>query len=176
MMQVFVVMKEGTDQYYLLKVEKRGFDVYCFLPDLGIHHSLRESGESHFSHESKATKPREQPPVALVMGEAGTPTKNGIKSTSLRDLGRAAGICIATFSIDFLIHEFRKFKRSVEECFVIDKASLPKNTSIIEVGVWAVPERNKPSFEFNNPDIPENLLHKVVQCEPQIWIFARPFV
>lgn len=175
MMKVFVVMKEGTDQYYLLKVEKRGFDVYCFLPDLGIHHSLHESGESHFSHERKATKPREQPPVALVMGEAGTPIENGIQSKSLRDLGRAAGICTAICSIDSLSHDFRKFERSAKECFVIDKSSFSKDASIIQVGVWAVPERNKPSFEFNNPNVSENLLYKVVHFEPQIWIFATPF-
>jgi hypothetical protein len=175
MMEVFVVMKEGTDQYYLLKVVRRGFDVYCFLPDLGMHYSLHESGESHFSHESEATNLGEQPPVALAMGEAGIPIKNGIQSKSLRDLGRAVGICTATFSIDSLSHEFRKFEHSVEECFVIDKASFSKDTSIIQVGVWAVPERNKSSFEFNNPNVSENLLYKVVQCEPQIWIFATPF-
>ena len=173
--EVFVVMKEGTDQYYLLKVERRGYDVYCFLPDLGIHHSQHESGESHFRYEREAKKLREQPPVALAMGEAGTLIENGIQSKSLRDLGRAIGICVATISIDSLSHDFRKFERSARECFVVDKDSFPKGTSIIQVGVWAVPERNKPSFEFNNPDVSENLLYKVAQCEPQIWIFATPF-
>ena len=91
--EVFVVIKEGTHQYYLLKVERRDFDVYCFLPDLGVHHSLHCSGESHFRYEGKVTKPGEEPPVALIMGEAGTPIKNGIRSASLRGLGRAAGIC-----------------------------------------------------------------------------------
>jgi len=42
----------------------------------------------------------------------------------------------------------------------------------VYIGLWYVPSRNKASFEFNNPDIPEYLLYKVTQCEPQIWAFA----
>ena len=169
------MIKDGTHRYYLLKVERRGFDVYCFLPHLGVHYSLHRSGESHFKFEGKAKKPREEPPVALVMGEAGTPIKNGIRSASLRGLGRASGICTAIFSIASLSHDFRKFNRSAGECFVIDKELFPENVTEILVAVWAVPERNKVSFEFNNPNIPANLLYKVAQCEPQIWIYARPF-
>lgn len=60
------------------------------------------------------------------------------------------------------------------ECFVIDKKLFPKDNRGVEVGIWAVPERNRISFEFNNQDIPEKLLYKVIQCEPQIWIYARP--
>jgi len=170
----FIVIKDGTDLYYLLKVERRGFDVYCFLPDLGVHHSLHRSGESHFRHEGKAAKPREEPPVALIMGEAGTPIKNGIRSASLCGLGRAAGICIAIFSIASVSHDFRKFTRRAVECFVIDTELFPKDTKGIQVGIWAVPARNEVSFEFNNPNIPGDLLYKVVQCEPQIWIYAQP--
>ena len=169
------MIKDGTDRYYLLKVVRRGFDVYCIPPDLGVHYSLHESGESHFRSEGKAAKPREEPPVALVMGEAGTPIGKGIVRASLGDLGRASGICTAIFSIDSLSNDFRKFNRSEGECFVIDTELLPKNTKGVEVGVWAVPKRNMVSFEFNNPDIPENLLYKVSHCEPQIWIYARPF-
>jgi len=172
----FIVIKDGTDLYYLLKVERRGFDVYCFLPDLGVHHSLHCSGESHFRYEGKVAKPGEEPPVALIMGEAGTPIKNGIRSASLRGLGRAAGICTAIFSTASLSHDFRKFNRSAAECFVIDTELFSKDTKAIEVGVWSVPARNEVSFEFNNPNIPEDLLYKVAQCEPQIWIYARPLV
>ena len=175
MIKVFIIIKDGAYRYYLLKVERRGFDVYCFLPDLGVHHSLHCSGESHFRYEGKAAKPGEEPPVALVMGEAGTPIKNGIRSVSLRGLGRASGICTAIFSIASLGHDFWKFNRSVGECFVIDTELFSKDTKAVEVGVWAVPDRNKVSFEFNNPNIPANLLYKVAQCEPQIWIYARPF-
>ena len=175
MIKVFIVIKDDAYRYYLLKVERRGFDVYCCLPDLGVHHSLHSSGESHVRYEGKATKPREEPPVALVMGEAGTPIKNGIRSVSLRGLGRASGICTAIFSIASLSHDFRKFNRSVGECFVIDTELFSKDTKAVEVGVWAVPDRNKVSFEFNNPNIPADLLYKVAQDEPQIWIYARPF-
>ena len=174
-MKVFIVVKGGADWYYLFKVVSRGFDVYCFLPRLGMHHSLHKSGESHFRYEGKATKPGEEPPVALVMGEAGTPIENGIRSTSLCGLGRASGICTAIFSIDSLSHDFRKFNRSVGKCFVIDTDLFPKDTRSVEIGVWAVPDRNKVSFEFNNPNISADLLYKLTECEPQIWIYARPF-
>ena len=175
MIEVFIVIKDGTDRYYLLKVMRRGFDVYCIPPHLGVHYSLHRSGESHFRYEEKAAKSGEEPPVALVMGEAGTPIGKGIIRAPLGDLGRASGICTAIFSIDSLSHDFRKFNRSAVECFVIDTELFSKDTKAIEVGVWAVPARNEVSFEFNNPNIPEDLLYKVAQCEPQIWIYARPF-
>jgi len=175
MIEIFIVIKDSINRYYLLKVVRRGFDVYCIPPDLGVHYSLHESGESHFRSEGKAAKPREEPPVALVMGEAGTPIGKGIVRASLGDLGRASGICTAIFSIDSLSRDFRKFNRSEGECFVIDTELFSKDIRGIEVGVWAVPDRNKISFEFNNPNIPANLLYKVSQCEPQIWIYARPF-
>ncbi|MFC1972337.1 hypothetical protein ACFLVE_02905 [Chloroflexota bacterium] len=175
MIEVSVVIKDRLHQYYLLKVERRELDVYCFIPDLGLHHSFHRSGESHFRHEGKGAKPGEEPPVALIMGEAGTPIKNGIICTSLCGLGRAVGICTAIFSITSLDQDFRKFKRNLTECFVIDTALLPEDAKVVEVGVWAVPIRNKVSFEFNNPSIPADLLYKVGQCEPQIWIYARSF-
>ena len=59
---------------------------------------------------------------------------------------------------------------------MIDGELFPKDAGGVEVGVWAVPERNPVGFEFNNPNIPANLLYKVAQCEPQIWLYARPFV
>jgi len=173
--EVFIVIKDGTDQYYFLKVMRRGFDVYCIPPHLGVHYSLHESGESHFRYEEKAAKSGEEPAVALVMGEAGTPVGKGIIRAPLGDLGCASGICTAIFSIDSLSQDFRKFNRSARECFVIDRALFLKDTSLVEIGVWAVPARNKVSFEFNNPNIPADLLYKVAYCEPQIWIYARPF-
>jgi hypothetical protein len=175
MIEVFIVIKDGTDRYYLLKVVRRGFDVYCIPPDLGVHYSLHESGEAHFRSEGKAAKPGEEPPVALVEGEAGTPIGKGIIRAPLGELGRASGICTAIYSIDSLSHDFQKFNRSAVECFVIDTDLFSKDTRLVEIGVWAVPARNKVSFEFNNPNIPADLLYKVAQCEPQIWIYARPF-
>lgn len=136
---------------------------------------MHESGESHFRYEEKAAKSGEGPPVALVIGEAGTPIDKGIIRASLRDLGCASGICTAIFSIDSLNQDFRKFNRRAGECFVIDTELFPKGTRGVEVGVWAVPARNEISFEFNNPSIPTDLLYKVAYCEPQIWIYARPF-
>ena len=109
---MFIVIKDGTDRYYLLKVIRRGFDVYCIPPYLGVHYSLHGSGESHFRYEEKAAKSGEEPPVALVMGEAGTPIGKGIIRAPLGDLGCASGICTAIFSIDSLSQDFRKFNRS----------------------------------------------------------------
>jgi hypothetical protein len=174
MITVYVVIKDGINLYYLLKVAQHGFNIYCFPPHLGVHYSLHESGESHFRFEEKAAKPREELPAALFMGEAGTPIGKGIIRAPLGELGRASGICTAIFSIDSISHDFRKFDRSVGECFVIDKDFFPKDTSPVEIGVWAVPARNMASFEFNNPDIPADLLYKVAQCDPQIWTYARP--
>lgn len=175
MIEVFILIKDGAYRYYLFKVERRAFDVYCFIPNLGVHHSLHRGGESHFRYEGKAAKPGKEPPVALIMGEAGTPIRNGIGSVSLRGLGRASCICNAIFSLDSLRQDYQIFNRSRGECFVIDAGLFPKGTKNVEVGVWAVPARNKASFEFNNPNIPKDLLYKGDYCEPQIWIYARPF-
>lgn len=175
MTQVFIVIKDGTDRYYLLKVVRRGLDIYCIPPHLGVHYSLHESGEAHFRSEGKAAQLKEEPPVALVEGEAGTSIGRGIIRAPLGDVGRASGICTAIYSIDSLSHDFRKFERNAGECFVIDTDLFPKDTKLIEIGVWAVPARNKVSFEFNNPNIPVELLYKAAHCEPQIWIYARPF-
>ena len=169
------MVKDGTDRYYLLKVIRRGFDVYCIPPHLGMHYSLHESGEAHFQSEGKASKPPDELPVIMFDGEAGTPSGKGIIREHLVDLGRASCVYTTVYPIDSLSNDFRKFNRRAEKCFVIDKSLFSEDTSLIEIGVWAVPARNKISFEFNNPNIPEKLLYKVAQCEPQIWIYARPF-
>ncbi len=171
---VYIVIKDDLHLYYLLKVVCRGFDVYCIPPHLGIHYSVHESGAAHFRYEGKVGEPGEEPPVALVEGEAGTPMGRGIVRAPLSDLGRASGICTALFPIDSLSSDFRKFERSPRECFVIDAGLFSGDTTLVEIGVWAVPDRNKVSFEFNNPNIPAELLYKVAQADPQIWIYARP--
>ena len=172
--EIYIVMKDRPLQYYLLKVIRRGFDVYCIPPHLGVHYSVHASGEAHFRFEGKAQTQKEEPPVVLMDGEAGTPIGNGIIRAPLSDLGRASGICTALFPIDSLSTDFEKFDRKPRECFVINANSLPDDTSWVEIGVWAVPNRNRVSFEFNNPNIPADLLYKVAQGEPQIWIYARP--
>lgn len=175
MIEIYIVLKEGVHKYYLAKVERCDFDVFCFLPKSDFHLTLHESGESHIRDERGAKKPIEGLPVVLVMGQAGEITDKGIICESLSGLGCSICICTAIFPITSLSDDFRKFNRNAEKCFVIDKSLFPKNNKEVEVGIWAVPERNKISFEFNNPGIPEKLLYKVVQCEPQIWIYARLF-
>ena len=174
MEEIYIVIKDGSHDYYLLKVEKRDLDVYCFMPNLGYHYSLHESGESHFQHEKQPEEPLEQPPVILMMGEAGTLVGKSIIRSTLKDIGHASGICSAIYSITSLSQDFREFNRNLKECFMIDKSLLPKDTEAILVGVWAVPKRNQASFDFNNPNIPEEFLYKITDCEPQIWIFACP--
>jgi len=177
MIEAFVVIKDGTHQYYLLKIQRRGFDVYCFPPHLGVHYTLHESGESHFRFEEKAGETGKEPPVVLQQGEAGELIDGGIICASLKDLGRAVGICTARYPIDSLGSDFQKFNRKPKECFMIDK-NLPmiKGVRGIEVGVCAVPARNEVSFKFNNLNIHADLLYKVASCEPQIWIYAQPSV
>ena len=115
--------------------------------------------------------------MALVPGEAGVFIGSGeISRTSLADdLGLAQGICSALYPIDFLKDDFGKFNRNPKELFVIDKEQFAKDTKCLNVGVWAVPNRNKQSFEYYNPGIPADLVYKVDRVEPQIWICAEPF-
>jgi hypothetical protein len=169
------VIEDDNSLYYLLKVARHGFDIYCIPPHLGVHYSLHESGESHFRPEGRSVESENEPPVVLVMGEAGTPSGKGIIRAPLTDLGRASGICSAVFPIDSLSQDFHTFTRSEVECFVIDARLFPNGTGAVEVGVWAVPTKNRASFEFNNPGIPANMLYKATYCEPQIWVYARPF-
>ena len=109
MIEVFVVIKDGVHLYYLLKVQRRDFDVYCFPPHLGAHFSLHKSGESHIKIEEKAMETGKEPPVVLQSGEAGKPVDGGIMGAFLKNLGRAAGICTAHYPIDSLGNDFQKF-------------------------------------------------------------------
>ncbi len=174
--EIFVVMKDGDNMYYFLKIERRNFDVYCFPPHLGAHFSLHTSGKSHIRTEGTAGKSGKEPPVVLQSGEAGKCIDDGIICASLKDIGRAVGVCTVHYPIDSLGNDFQKFNQTLKECFVIDKDLYFGNVKGIEIGVWAVPERNKDSFEFNNQTISNSLLYKVEQCEPQIWIYAQPSV
>ena len=175
--EIRVVIGDGADNFYLLKVVKEGYDVYCTVPHLGAHHSLHESGVSHFRGEGTNVDPEKQPPVAIMSGSAGVRQGDDFVVGSLKTIDSASGICVAVYSsIDSLSEDdYRRFNRNTEGCFVIDAPSFPENTSVLEVGVWAVPKRGEAKFRFNNPDIPENMLFKADQCEPQIWIYARPF-
>ncbi len=173
MLELCVVLQDGTDRFYLLRVERRNFDVYCFVPKLGGHLSRHRSGESHFKAESKLVSPEEQPPVIMI-GPAGEPIKNGVVETSLANLGTASRIITAIFPIASLSEDFQRFDRKSTNCFEIDKNQLPNNTTGLELGVWAVPERNKISFECHHRDVPVDMLSKLTGCEPQIWVYARP--
>jgi len=160
-----------------MKIERREYDVYCFIPDLGAHYSLHESGEAHFQPESSVKRLKSIPPIALVMGQAGKPIDGidgGVMCNSLKELGSAECNCVAIVPIEILDYGFRNFRRNQVECFEIDKALLSEANGI-EVGVWGVPDRNKISFSFNNPDIQPDLLDKIEVWEPQIWVFAKPF-
>ena len=175
--EIRVVINDGTDYFYLLKIVKEGYDVYCTVPRLGAHHSLHESGVAHFRGEGTDVDPSKQPPVCIMSGSAGTKQGNNFIVASLKTLDSASGICTVLYSsIDSLSgDDYRLFNRNIDGCFVIDATSFPKNTTGLEVGVWAIPERGEAKFRSNNPDISENMLFKADQCNPQIWIYARPF-
>ncbi len=165
--------KDGT-YYYLLKIIRRGFDVYCTMPDLDIHHSHHESGESHFRFQHSGRQTGQEPRIVLQTGEAGELIQDGVVSVALRGLGRAAGIIWATIVIDSPDADFRVFQRTLDHCFVIPCSKIAKS-EILEIGIWAVPSRNEVSFHRNNPDVDSDLLFKISDDEPQIWLFARPY-
>ena len=175
-----VLLKEDTERYRLLIVERRGFDVYCFIPKLGMHYSFHKSGKIHFQREEKVPTPEEQPPV-VVISSTGTPIYTdsqegspiGFQCNSIRGLGVSEAIFTAIFSIESPSQDYQKFNRDTKECFTIDKDLLPPNTHMIQIGVWAVPTRNPCSFQHDHPSIPAHLLYKVEYCEPQIWIYAE---
>jgi hypothetical protein len=157
-----------------MKVDRRDLDVYCIPPHLGIHYSLHKSGKAHFRYEKGSVDLEKIPPVMLMEGEAGTPYQEGIIRAPLGDLGRATGICIAIFSISELSTDYQEFIRHSKECFIIDDNIVSEDTQAIQIGIWAVPKRNLISFSYNNPEVTDNFLYKKEDCEPQIWIYARP--
>ena len=173
-MEIYIALKLDKTQYYLMKIIKRDLDVYCIPPHLGIHYSLHESGEAHFRYEKGHVDPEKVPPIILMEGEAGTPYKEGIIRAPLSDLGRATGICVAIYSISNFSNDYAELKRYPNKCFIIDDKIILKDTHAIQLGIWAVPKRNPVSFTFNNPEVTEDNLYKIEDCEPQVWIYARP--
>jgi hypothetical protein len=169
-----VLIKDGVNYYYILKVERSNSETFCFIPDSGFHFTEHKSGEAHIQPENSEETPAKGIPIAITTGSAGPPCGSGFRHEPTRDLGIASSITDLIIPLDSLDSEFRRYNRSIEGCFIIDKALLPENTSLVHIGLWHVPSRNEFSFEFNNKDIPEYLLYKVSQCEPQIWVFAKP--
>ena len=170
-----VLIKDGVDYYYILKVEHHDSETFCFFPDAGFHFTEHRSGEAHIQTEKNEERPAKGIPIGITTGSAGQPCGSGFRHETPEDLGVAYSITDLFVPLDSLDSESQKYHRNVEGCFIIDKALFPRDTSLVHIGLWYVPSRNKASFEFNNKDIPEYLLHKVIQCEPQIWIFAKPF-
>jgi len=169
-----IVIKDGTNYYYIQKVERRGSETFCFYPDAGFHFTEHKSGEAHIRTERNKKKPVKGIPVIITTGAAGEKVGEGFRHETPEDLGVASSITDLLVPLNSLNTEFRKYSRSVEECFVINKDLFPKDTSLVHIGLWYVPSRNKVSFEFNNRNIHPDLLYKVDKCEPQIWVFAEP--
>lgn len=169
-----VLIKDEDSYYYIVKVEHHGSETLCFLPDAGFHFTEHQSGEAHIQAEKYAKRPAKGIPIAITTGEAGPPCGSGFRHEIPEDLGAARSITGSLVLLDSLDSEYQKYHRNVEGCFIIDKALLPDNTSLVYIGLWYVPSRNEASFWFNNKDIPEYLLHRVTECEPQIWAFAKP--
>jgi len=170
-----VLIKDGDSYYYILKVEHHGSETFCFLPDAGFHFTEHQSGEAHIQTEKNEQRPVKGIPIGITTGSAGPPCGSGFRHETPEDLGAASSITDFFIPLDSLDSDYQKYRRNVVGCFIIDRALLPDNTSLVHIGLWYVPSINEASFEFNNKDIPECLLYKVPQCEPQIWAFAKPF-
>jgi hypothetical protein len=170
-----VLIKDRDSYYYILKVEHRDSETFCFFPDAAFHFTEHQSGEAHIQAERNEERPAKGIPIVITTGSAGQPCGSGFRHETPKDLGVAYLITDFLVPLDSLDSEFRKYHRSVVECFIIDRALLPDNTSLVHIELWYVPSRNKASFWFNNKDIPERLLYRVTQCEPQIWAFAEHF-
>jgi len=170
-----ILIKDGCDYYYILKVEHHDSETLCFYPDAGFHFTEHKSGEAHIRVEKNRKRATEGIPIAITTGSAGEPFGKGFRHMTPKALGVGCSITDLLVPLDSLLSEFRKYNQSVEECFVVNKDLCPKDTSLVHIGLCYVPSRNKASFEFNNPDIPEYLLYRVDRCEPQIWAFAVPF-
>ena len=165
-----VLIKDGESYYYILRVERRKSETFCFSPHAGFHFTEHQSGEAHIKGEKSEGRASEGTPIAMDTGEAGPPCGDGFG----HDLGSSRSITNVYVLLDCLDSEYPKYHRNVEGCFIIDKALLPDSTSLVRVGVWDVRSNNEVSFWFNNKGIAGCPLHKVTQCEPQIWVFAEP--
>jgi len=161
---VRVVITNGIDYFYLLKVVKEGSDVYCIIPRLGVHHSLHESGASHFRTEKVNTDPSKQPPLVMTSGSARFRKGDDFVVAKLQTLDSVSEICTVIYSSIGNLNEddYRCFNRNTKGCFVIDIKSLPKDTSGLLVGVWAITKRGESKFRFNNPDISEYSIGVVI--------------
>ena len=170
--EIYVLIDDGINRYYLLKVIRRGSDVYCIPPHLGIHVSVHASGRIHFTEE-EGPGSGDQIAVALIMGQAGRMAGRGIIGVPLSADGPAIGICTGIYPITHLAEDFSTFERNRHNMFVIDATSLPVDTTSLVVGVWGVPDQNQDMFKYNNPEVSEELIYKSPGIPP-IWIYARP--
>lgn len=177
-MDIYVVMQDGTRRYYLMKVQRRDNDVYCFAPGSGVHlsrHSRHDPPVSHFRPDVEPGDTGTASSVVLMPGEAGRFVGDDIISSPLTDdLGVSTGICHAICThINRLSDNYREFTKTGKPCFVIDRAWLPADAGMVTIGVSAVPGRNTKSFQSDHPNVPPQLLFKVAAPEPQIWICAE---
>lgn len=170
-----ILLRNGEETFYLMKVIRRGFDVYCVGPNAGFHHSQHASGISQFTSENRAKPVDSQPPIAMQSGSAGTPAGRGFQSNSLRDLGRSISLVRTILAIDDPKSDYRTSNRKTDTCFVVNFDDLPGEPTTLELGVWAVPTRNQSGFHQNNPNVDPRLLYKVDHVEPQIWVFAEVY-
>lgn len=169
-----VLIRDGGSYYYTLKLERKRSETFCFFPRAGFHFTEHQSGEAHIQADKTEGSPPEGIPIAISTGEAGHPCGSGFRHEIPTGLGSASLITDLLVLIDSLDSEYQRYYGNVEGCFIIDKALLPDNVSLIHIGLWYVPSRNEASFWFNNKDVSECLLHKVTKCDPQIWAFAKP--
>lgn len=112
-----VLIKDGVNYYYILKVEHRNSETFCFFPDAGFHFTEHKSGEAHIQPEKNEERPAKAIPIAITTGSAGQPYGSGFRHETPRDLGVASSITDLIVPLDSLDSEFQKYNRSIEGVF-----------------------------------------------------------
>jgi hypothetical protein len=180
-MDIYVVMKDGPRQYYLLKVQRHCAQVVCTAPGAGTHFTRHSDHSPYLSHIRPDNIPSgacRESPVFFMGAEAGEILESGGSIQTvvkpLAGLDGSTGICNAIVSqINCLSDNFREFTKTGKQCFVIDRAWFPADAESVTIGVYAVPHRNQIGFQSDHPNLPPHLLFRVTTCEPQVWICAH---
>ncbi len=175
-----VVLKDGADYYYVCKVIRKDFNVYCIPPYLGIDLSLHKTYIPPSRMRPVFNDFQKNSSVVIAAGEEGIALNYRIVRVPLRNIKEACCICAVVIPIDEPINDFEKYTRSLTGCYIVDKNHyrIPPVSSLtmIEIGVWAVPSGNQASFKQKRPGVIENSLYKIKGFEPQIWMYACPFI
>lgn len=156
-----LLIKDDEIHYYILKLERHKSETFVFFPSAGFHFTEHQSGKAHIQTEDRTVK---EISIGITTGEAGLSCGSGFGHEIPEDLGAARSITDLFVLLDYLETEYPKYYRNAEGCFIIGKALLPNNTSLVHIGLWYVPSRNEASFWFNNKDLSIYCLSSGMAC------------